>query len=177
MTKSIGCVVVCLLGMAGCSFERYDDCEGDYHYQDDGDRPSKPIAGSPGVGGRGPSSGGSSSAGEPSLGGSASGGASGGANGSSPSGGGAGAEPGMTCEEERDCRRGYNCDLEQHECVPADAETCPELESEAACTNRRDCVPIYGGVNCSCGQDCECKGGEPGCICESFDFVSCQATE
>jgi len=67
--------------------------------------------------------------------------------------------------------------LEAHECLPAAEETCGELETELACTHRSDCTPIYGGTNCSCGQDCECQGGEPGCICESFEFFVCRAVE
>ena len=81
------------------------------------------------------------------------------------------------CERERDCDAGYNCNLETHDCEAAAEETCGELETEAACTHRSDCTPIYGGTNCSCGADCECQGGEPGCICESFEFFVCRAAE
>jgi hypothetical protein len=164
MTKSIGYVVACccLLGLGACSIERYDDdeCDPDFEHpdQDTGSGARAGRAGSGATGTAGSSAGGS-----------------GGADGVSGSGG---VTPvPSTCEEERDCDAGFNCDLEAHECVASDAETCPELESEAACSNRRDCVPVYGGINCSCGQDCECKGGEPGCICESFDFFACQAAE
>jgi len=102
--------------------------------------------------------------------------------GSAPNGGDAGGEAGAPataasptpCEKERDCAPGYNCDLEQHQCLPADQETCGELDSELACTNRKDCTPVYGGVNCSCGTNCECHGGDPGCVCESFQFFVCQ---
>jgi hypothetical protein len=167
MTKSIGFVVVCLLGLVGCSVERYDDCDDDYYDHDDDDRPPRPVAGSSSTGGKSSGgNGGNTSGGRTggeSSGGSANAGSGGGGSdsgGSAGSAGTAGSGPSTTCELERDCPRGYNCDLEQHECVRADAETCPELESEAACTNRRDCVPIYGGINCSCGQDCECKGGD-----------------
>jgi len=167
MTKSIGCAVVCLLGLAGCTVERYDDCDDDFHYRDDDDdRPSKPSAGSDSGGRASQSEGGTAGGGKGGSAGSAAGGTS---------SGGTGPAPNPSCEEERDCEPGYNCDLEQHECVATDAETCPELKTEAACENRRDCVPIYGGINCSCGQDCECKGGEPGCICESFEFFACEA--
>jgi hypothetical protein len=165
MTKSIGYVVVCLLGLMGCDIDHYgDDCE-DYEHEDDRTPGSGARAGSPSA------TGGSSA--EGGVGGSASGGATGGSGASA----GAAPAPNTTCEEERDCDPGFNCDLEARECVATDAETCPELESETTCSNRRDCMPVYGGINCSCGQDCECKGGEPGCICESFDFVACQAAE
>jgi hypothetical protein len=171
MTKSIGYVLVCLLGLAGCSFERYDDCDADFDHQLDDDSGSGARAGSKAAGTAGSSS-------HPTGGSSATGG--GGSSAAGESAGNAGSAgttpaPNSTCEDERDCDAGFNCDLETHECVAADAETCPELKSESACTNRRDCVPIYGGINCSCGQDCECMGGEPGCICESFDFFACQS--
>lgn len=85
--------------------------------------------------------------------------------------------PRVPCEAERDCEPGFNCDLEAQSCLPADAETCAELLDAESCTTRADCTPIYAGVNCSCGADCECVGGEPGCICESFRFFACQPVE
>jgi hypothetical protein len=159
MTKWIGCVLVGFLGLGGCSIERYDgDCDADFDHPD-------AVAGSGARSGHAGSA--SSTAGSSTSGGDGSGGVSGsGGNTVAPS----------ACDEEGDCDPGFNCDLDAHECVASDAETCAELETEAACTNRRDCVPIYGGINCSCGQDCECKGGEAGCICESFDFFACQPT-
>jgi hypothetical protein len=181
MAKSIGYVVVCVLGLVACSVEHYDDCDDDFYDHDDGGLPSKPSAGAPSkTPTAGSNSGGSAGAGASGASGGTSGAAaSGGTSGAAASGGtsegGAGDAPNLRCDEERDCERGYNCDLDTHECVATDAETCPELETEAACSNRRDCVPVYGGINCSCGKDCECKGGEPGCICESFEFFACQS--
>ena len=166
MKISLGWLVVCLVGLAGCSFERFDDdddCDDDFGLEDD-------------EGGRGPSSNGgkSGAGGAPTTPQGDSGKAG---TGASASGGSPASTPPVACEKERDCPRGYNCDFATNECVPADEETCAELETESACTHRSDCVPIYGGTNCSCGQDCECKGGEPGCVCESFQFFVCQAIE
>ena len=62
----------------------------------------------------------------------------------------------------------------RNQCVAADAETCPELRTEANCDNRNDCVSIYAGTNCSCGPECTCIGGEPGCVCENFAFFTCE---
>jgi hypothetical protein len=59
-------------------------------------------------------------------------------------------------------------------CTPSDVETCGELTTEAACDERTDCLPIYAGTGCSCGPDCQCIGGEPGCICTSFEFFRCE---
>jgi hypothetical protein len=158
MTKWMGCVLVGLMGLGGCSIERYDgDCDADF---------TDPVTGS------GARSGHAGSSASGSAGSSASGSDGSGA----VSGSGGNAVVPSACDDERDCDPGFNCDLDAHECVASDAETCGELDTEAACTNRRDCVPTYGGIDCSCGQDCECKGGEPGCICESFEFFACQAT-
>lgn len=161
MNKFMGWVVVCLLGLTGCTIERFDDAD----CGDDGfDKPTvggRPAVVTPDQGGTKTYGGSGGSASEPSGGGSSN----------------APVVPPKSCSKERDCEAGYNCDAETQQCVPADEETCAELETEPACTHRSDCIPIYGGTNCSCGQDCECKGGEPGCVCESFQFFACQATE
>ena len=165
MKLSLAWLVVCLVGLAGCSFERFDDdddCDDEFGFEDDeGGRGPTSKGGKGGVGGATAGDGDSGKAG----------------TGASASGGSQTTPPPTTCEKERDCLRGYNCDFAKNECVPAAEETCGELETELACSHRSDCVPIYGGTNCSCGQDCECKGGEPGCVCESFQFFVCQAAE
>jgi hypothetical protein len=168
MNQSIGGLVVCLLGLVACNVEHYDDCDGDsFDYGDD-------------IGGSHSRAGASSTGGTPTGGGTAGsskGGSAPGEAGGEASGGGTGpvVVPPRICDEESDCEPGFNCDLEQQQCLPADEETCAELKTEAACTHRSDCTPIYAGTNCSCGQDCECKGGEPGCVCESFAFFVCEA--
>src|SRR5262245_43498740 len=48
---------------------------------------------------------------------------------------------------------------------PPPPPMCTELASESACSEREDCAPIYAGTDCSCGPDCTCIGGEPGCVC------------
>lgn len=175
MKKSIGGLVVVLLGLVACNVEHYDDCyDEDDEFGDFGGSRSLPDK---------PSSSGKASTGGATAGSSAVAGNST-TGGSTPEAGDAGASgappvvvPPDACEKERDCKPGFNCDVETHECLPAAEETCGELETEAACTHRSDCTPIYGGTNCSCGQDCECQGGEPGCICESFEFFVCRAAE
>jgi len=185
MKKSIGGFVVCLLGLVACNVEHYEDCKGDaFDYGDDfGGSHSR--AGSTSTAGKGAANAGGGGATAGSGGATAgSGGATAGSGGATSSGGtrsdgdaGAAGAPSPTaprCDTERDCARGYNCDLDQHECLPTSEETCPELDTEAACTHRSDCTPVYGGTNCSCGQDCECHGGEPGCVCQSFEFFVCR---
>src|SRR5215217_7685353 len=164
-----GIAIVCLLGLVGCTYESYDDCEKDGY--EDGDGWGTGASSHAGKGNEaGAGSGGSAAAGAGAV---SNGGTSAGTGAVTSGGsaaGGAAPEPPATCTEERDCDRGYNCNLDSGECEPSDQETCAELESEAACSNRRDCEPVYGGINCSCGADCECEGGEPGCVCESFEF-------
>jgi hypothetical protein len=182
MNRSIVCFVACLLGVVGCNVEHYEDCNGIDKFDPEGDfGGSHSRAGSPSKGGSTTAIGGTSSTNAGSNYGAAAG------SGASDSGGtlsDAGADgsgeagtptvPATPCEKEHDCAPGYNCDLMLHECLPAAEETCAELDTEVACTHRSDCTPIYGGTNCSCGQDCECHGGEPGCVCEMFGFVVCK---
>jgi hypothetical protein len=178
MKKSIGGFVVCLLGLAACNVEHYDDCKDD-SFDFEGDfggshsLPSKPSSSGKSSTGSGGTAGSSAVAGSSSIAGSAPDGAGdGGASGAPPV-----VVPPQPCDKERDCDPGFNCNLETHECLPAAEETCGELETEAACTHRSDCTPIYGGTNCSCGQDCACHGGDPGCVCQSFEFFGCRAVE
>jgi hypothetical protein len=189
MNKSIVCFVACLLGLVACNVEHYEDCNPDDPLAggDDFGGTHTGYAGSKASGGHSTGSGGSAStqagtgsgataatagSSETSDGGDTQNDASGGVSGEA--GAPPVAAPPTPCEKERDCAPGYNCNLEQHQCLPADQETCDELDTELACTNRKDCTPVYGGVNCSCGTNCECHGGEPGCVCESFQFFVCQ---
>jgi hypothetical protein len=80
---------------------------------------------------------------------------------------------GVACQDEASCEAGYNCDLKRFVCTPTDNELCSELKNEASCAERDDCVVTYAGVNCSCGADCTCMGGEAGCVCERFEFHAC----
>lgn len=172
MNKSIGGIIACLLGLAACNVEHYEDCNADDWDSTDDFGGSHSRAGAS-------SRAGADAGAAAGSGGTATGGTA--ASGSAGTDTSAGGEPPVVmatpCEGERDCDAGYNCNLETHECEAAAEETCGELETEAACTHRSDCTPIYGGTNCSCGADCECQGGEPGCICESFEFFVCRAAE
>jgi hypothetical protein len=171
-------VVACLLGLVACNVEHYDECAGEDPFDDFDKGPSKPSGGSKATGGD-TSSGNAASGGTNGSGTNAGGTNSAGAD--DENGGAAGATPveppKVPCDNERDCLPGFNCNYEVNQCEPAAAETCGELDLEADCASRADCIPVYGGTNCSCGQDCECEGGEPGCICESFEFFVCRAAE
>jgi hypothetical protein len=174
MNKSMGLIIASLLCLGACDIEHYDDCEDKDGFDFEDDFETGARAGTSAKAGSAPSGedGGSSGNGGSSGGGSPSAGSAGTGGTPEPP-----EPPATPCEKENDCDAGFNCNFDVHECQPADAETCGELESEAACSERTDCVPIYGGTNCSCGADCECQGGEPGCICESFQYFVCQPAE
>ena len=187
MNKSIGLFVACLFGVVACNVEHYEDCGFDTVEPDDGFGDfggSHGYAGSKAKGGSSSANGGAAATTAGNATGATAGSGASASGGSAPNAAGGGNDgeggdatvvvPPTPCEKEHDCGPGYNCDLELHQCLPAAEETCPELDTELACTHRSDCTPIYGGTNCSCGQDCECHGGEPGCICENFGFVVCK---
>jgi hypothetical protein len=123
------------------------------------------------LGGQGGTAGGPSAGGAAGAGLGLSGiGASAGSAGSAGVAGTGGAPP---CSQEGDCAPGTNCDRAQGICLPSDHETCEELTLEAECTTRADCETVYAGVDCSCGRNCVCVGGQPGCVCKSFEFFEC----
>jgi Cys-rich repeat protein len=76
------------------------------------------------------------------------------------------------CATDADCPSGSSCDASSGQCVAT--PTCADMTDEASCSARVDCTPIYAGVDCSCGPDCTCHGGEPGCVCQSFEFFRCE---
>jgi hypothetical protein len=50
------------------------------------------------------------------------------------------------------------------ECAPAACET---LDTESACTDRYDCMPVYTGTNCTCYPN--------GCSCETLSYDRCES--
>jgi hypothetical protein len=88
--------------------------------------------------------------------------------GNDPGQGGADAEP--NCIGDADCAAGELCTPEGLCAIP----TCADIDDEASCLDRSDCEAVYAGVDCSCGQGCECQAGEAGCVCESFEFFRCE---
>ena len=180
MTKSVIFAVVCAVSGVACDIKSFDGCDDDDSWSDH-ERPPRPgeeESGGASSGGSDNGSGGTSSGGSESSSGGTGASNQAGSAGSAGTAGNAGDDPTPTpCTEESDCPRGFNCDDDLGECVPADAETCPELHTETACDNRNDCVTTYAGTNCSCGPECACIGGEPGCVCESFAFFECAPVE
>ena len=85
--------------------------------------------------------------------------------------------PTAVCTNDAECAAGQLCDLGTSTCVPDPGPAaCADVAGAQACIDRPDCEPVYAGVNCSCGPGCECAGGEPGCVCESFEFFKCEAS-
>jgi hypothetical protein len=78
-----------------------------------------------------------------------------------------------TCASDSECESGFVCDPSSGACVPEPAPTCSDWQSESECSAQSGCTPVYAGVDCSCGPDCVCVGGEPGCICAAFEFFAC----
>ena len=166
MIKSVLLSVVCATSSVACDVSCLEDCdwsdECSEHHHDSGGGGNNASGG---VGATGNESGGGGNSSDRA----GTGNSAGRGNGPKP-------VP-TTCAKESDCERGSNCDYERKECVPAGAETCAELSSERDCDNRNDCVSIYAGTDCSCGPECTCIGGEPGCVCQSFAFFSCDPLE
>lgn len=166
MNTTIVFAALCALSSFACDVSCLEDCDdfdecSEHDHGDGGHKDPEGKSGNSNASGGASGSGSSSNSGE-----------SGGTAASAGKGG--GASPKTPCTQESDCARAFNCDYERKECVEADAETCPELSSETACDNRNDCMSIYAGTNCSCGPECACVGGEPGCVCESFAFFRCE---
>jgi hypothetical protein len=93
------------------------------------------------------------------------------ATGGADQGGGGQGGTAPACLDDIDC-------AEQEICTPEGAcavPSCEEIDSETTCLERADCETVYAGVDCSCGQGCTCQAGEPGCVCESFEFFQCEA--
>ena len=87
--------------------------------------------------------------------------------GPSGAGGGGGAQG---CMSHAECNNGFFCD--DGVCLPGSIP-CADLPDETACAQRNDCEPVYAGVNCSCGANCQCEPGQAGCVCESFEYFAC----
>jgi hypothetical protein len=66
--------------------------------------------------------------------------------------------PGVT----NGCYSGY--------CIPTtscEVPACETLTTEAACTSRNDCNPVYSGTNCTCDSS--------GCTCQTLTFERCES--
>jgi hypothetical protein len=80
----------------------------------------------------------------------------------------------ITCEAGTHCEeKCYPCEnpscqpVCQAYCVP-DTAACEALTTEAACTARGDCTPVYLGENCTCDANGNCE-------CEILEYERCQS--
>ncbi|MBN4059119.1 hypothetical protein JYT22_00535 [Endomicrobium sp. AH-315-J14] len=95
------------------------------------------------------------------------------------------------CGSDLDCGNEEKCD-NRSTCVPdvsGEVEnptknpikeptiTYNKLPKETDCEARKDCKTVYAGVDCSCGADCSCVGGEPNCVCATFEYFKCEDAE
>jgi hypothetical protein len=174
MNTSVFFAMVCAASSVACNLECLGECDG---WDDECSEHNHNSGGAGNAAGSSDSaSGGPGATGNELSGGASSAAAMGGTASSAGKGGGSKPVP-TSCSKESDCERGFNCDYERKQCAAAGAETCPELSTEADCDHRNDCKSIYAGTNCSCGPECTCIGGEPGCVCQSFSFFTCEPVE
>ncbi len=171
MYKSVLLATLCAMSSLACEITCLEDCD-DHGSSESSSPRSAGASGKAGSSNAGPNASGGTGATANESAGAAD--CDTGGTASSPSPGGHTQPTPTPCTKESDCDRGFNCDYETKECTAAGAETCPELSTEIDCDNRNDCVSIYAGTHCSCGPECTCLGGEPGCVCESFAFFTCE---
>jgi hypothetical protein len=76
------------------------------------------------------------------------------------------------CQRDDDCPATEVCDHTTATCV-APPPACSALTTEAVCTTRADCSPVYGGMNCSNDMGTSCQSGEANCTCASYSFAAC----
>jgi hypothetical protein len=76
------------------------------------------------------------------------------------------------CQRDDDCPGTEVCDHTSATCV-APPPACSALTTEAACTGRADCSPVYGGIDCSNDLGTPCVSGEANCTCASYGFAAC----
>jgi hypothetical protein len=78
------------------------------------------------------------------------------------------------CQRDGDCSSSQVCDHTTGTCA-APPPTCAQLTTEAACSARADCEPIYGGMSCTNDAGTVCHSGEANCTCATYSFAVCVA--
>jgi hypothetical protein len=76
------------------------------------------------------------------------------------------------CQRDDDCPAAEVCDHTTATCVAPPA-ACSALTTEAECTTRADCSPVYGGMNCSNDVGTPCHSGDANCTCATYSFAAC----
>jgi hypothetical protein len=78
------------------------------------------------------------------------------------------------CQRDDDCPARQICDHAAGTCTQP-PPACTSLTTEADCTARADCTPIYGGMSCTNSMGSSCQSGEANCTCATYSFAACVA--
>ena len=78
------------------------------------------------------------------------------------------------CQRDDDCPANQICDHTVGSCTEP-PPPCTALVTEATCTARADCTPIYGGMSCTNNAGDVCQSGEANCTCATYSFAACVA--
>lgn len=76
------------------------------------------------------------------------------------------------CSRDDDCASTELCDRASRTCATPPPE-CTALTTEASCSARADCQPVYAGLECVDAQGGECQDGDTNCTCARFEFAAC----
>jgi hypothetical protein len=77
-----------------------------------------------------------------------------------------------TCSRDDDCAATELCGRASRTCETPPPE-CAARTTEAACSARTDCQPVYAGLECVDAQGGECQDGDTNCTCARFEFAAC----
>jgi hypothetical protein len=77
-----------------------------------------------------------------------------------------------SCLRDDDCSANQICDHVSGSCTQP-PPACSALTTEAACVARANCIPIYGGMNCTNNLGNACHSGEANCTCATYSFAAC----
>ena len=86
------------------------------------------------------------------------------------------AEGVCACQRDDDCSASQICNHDMGACT-APPPMCTALATEAACSARVDCTPIYGGMSCTNTVGSPCHSGEANCTCATYSFGACVARD
>jgi hypothetical protein len=76
------------------------------------------------------------------------------------------------CQRDDDCSSSQVCNHDMGACTTP-PPACTALTTEAACSTRVDCAPIYGGMSCTNTVGSPCHSGEANCTCAMYSFAAC----
>jgi hypothetical protein len=76
------------------------------------------------------------------------------------------------CSRDDDCATTELCDRANRTCATP-PPACTALTTEATCSARADCQPVYAGLECVDAQGGECQDGDTSCTCARFEFAAC----